>query len=269
MHRRRAVKWGMDSSTLHQILASTGINAVRYVAQTGSTNNDALAWLTEGVDDFSVIVADEQTAGRGRFERKWVTHPGVALAFTVVFHPREEELPYIHLFSPLAGIAVAAGLDNLLHLRTQIKWPNDVLIERAKVCGILSETAWNGAQIEGIVVGIGINVLPESIPPAEAVSFRATCLQKHLSDPIDRWQVLAAILQQMKDWRAKLGRPEFFQYWQEHLAFAGEEVEIQGALGAEVSGRLVGIDPSGELLIETEAGEVSVQVGDVHLRLRG
>lgn len=259
----------MDSSTLYQILAPTGIREARYETQTGSTNNDALAWLAEGVDDFSVIVADEQTAGRGRFERKWVTHPGVALAFTVIFHPREEEFPYIHLFSPLAGIAVAAGLDKLLHLKPQIKWPNDVLIERAKVCGILSETAWNGSRVEGVVVGIGINVLPQAIPPAQAVSFRATCLCDHYHDPIDRWQVLAEILQQMKDWRVKLGRPEFFQYWQEHLAFAGEEVEIQGALGAEVSGRLVGIDPSGELLIETEAGEVSVQVGDVHLRLRG
>lgn len=259
----------MDSSTLQDLLQSTGIRQVRYLASTGSTNTDALAWLAEGVEDFSVIASDEQTSGRGRFDRKWVTNPGVALAFTVIIHPRESEMPYIHLFSPLAGIAVADGLGQALGVRPQIKWPNDVLIDRKKVCGILSETSWNGSRIDGIVIGIGINVLVESKPPAEMVSFPVTCLQDHFQGTIDRWQVLADILQQMNSWREKLGRPEFFQFWQENLAFAGEEVEIQGALGAEVTGRLTGIDPSGELLIETEAGEVSVQVGDVHLRLRG
>ena len=258
----------MDSASLQQLLAPAGIRSARYLAQTGSTNTDALAWLSDGAEDFSVIAADEQTAGRGRFERKWVTNPGSALAFTLIIHPTERELPYIHLFSPLAGIAVTAGLENLLHLHPLIKWPNDVLIDRSKVCGILSETAWDGSAIRGIIIGIGINIAPSSLPPAGMLSFPATCLQDHLSISVDRWQVLAAILQQMKEWRARIGQPEFFEYWQQHLAFAGEEVEIKGALGAEVSGRLTGIDPSGELIIETEAGEVSVQVGDVHLRLR-
>lgn len=258
----------MDQQTLQQFLSDTGISEVQYYPATGSTNTDAMQWLETGAPDFSLVVADKQTAGRGRFKRKWVTNPGAALAFSLALRAKPSEMAFIQLFSPLAGIAVSAALERLLHLTPQIKWPNDILLDGQKTCGILSETAWMDNQLAGIVVGIGINITPASIPPAEMLTFPATCLEEETGNTVDRWQILKEVMHQFAGWRNKLATEEFFTYWQKHLAYAGEEVEIRGTAGAEVTGRLIGIDPSGELVLETESGEVSIQVGDVHLRLR-
>lgn len=258
----------MDQSALSKLLSASGLADLRYLPTTGSTNADALQWLESGAPDFSLVIADEQTAGRGRFDRRWITTPGAALAFTLILRPVPAEMPYIHLFSPLAGIGVSAALEKSLQLYPQIKWPNDVLIDRQKICGILTETSWNGDKLVGVVIGIGVNITPLSLPPAEMLSYPAACLEDKAGKTLDRWAILAEILHQLKGWRKKIAQDDFFEYWQNHLAFAGEEVEIRGAMGAEVEGRLVGIDPSGELVIETDNGEVSIQVGDVHLRLR-
>lgn len=258
----------MHETGLKDLLSKCGVSELRYLPKTGSTNADAIKWLETGCPDFSVVIADEQTAGRGRFDRKWVTKPGVALAFSVVIKPRENEMPYIQLFSPLAGLAVYSGITSLYQLPVEIKWPNDILINRQKVCGILSETIWNNQALEGIVIGIGINISKGSISLGDMVSVPATSLEDHTADIVDRWSVLAQVLQQFKHWRNELATESFFACWEEHLAYKNEEVEIRGTAGAGLTGRLMGINSSGELILETDSGEVAVQVGDVHLRLR-
>jgi BirA family transcriptional regulator, biotin operon repressor / biotin---[acetyl-CoA-carboxylase] ligase len=257
----------MDQEKLEQELNGLGLGAIRYYPRIGSTNTDAMQWIEQGAPDFSLVIADEQTAGRGRFQRKWVTNPGAALAFTVIMHPAPDEMGAVHLFSPLAGVAVSSALESSLHLHSQIKWPNDVLVNRKKICGILTETVWTGGQLHGIVIGIGINITERSIPPEEMLSFPATCVEQFTHTPVDRWEVLRAVLHNLKTWRKKLKQPDFYRYWEEHLAFKGEQVDIRGTVSSELTGTLMGINPSGELLIETDMGEVAVQVGDVHLRL--
>lgn len=257
----------MDSDQLKILLAHTPVSELRYFETTGSTNEDAFAWLIAGAPDFALVVANQQTAGRGRFQRRWITQADSALAFSVILRPRPEEMPFLQLYSPLGGIAVAAGLEQL-QLHPQIKWPNDVLIGQKKVCGILAETAWDGINPLGVVLGIGINILPAAIPLSDSLSFPAGSLAEFLPDLPDRWEILAVILQQLKGWQSRMGNEAFMRYWQEHLAFLDQEVEIRGVPGTELSGRLVGIDPSGELILATDTGEVNIQVGDVHLRLR-
>jgi BirA family transcriptional regulator, biotin operon repressor / biotin---[acetyl-CoA-carboxylase] ligase len=258
----------MDQEKLDQKFKGLGLGEIRYYPSIGSTNTDALQWIEDGAPDFSLVIADEQTAGRGRFQRKWVTNPGAALAFTVIIHPRIEEMDAVNMFSPLAGLAVCSALESSLHLHPQIKWPNDVLVDCKKICGILTETVWTGDHLNGVAIGIGINISEMSIPPEEMLSFPATCVEEITHSPINRWEFLRNVLHKLKVWRKKLKQPYFFQYWEEHLAFKGEQVEINGTISSELTGILMGINPSGELLVDTEMGEVAVQVGDVHLRLR-
>lgn len=241
---------------------------VRYLTTTGSTNQDAQDWLSAGAPDGCIVVADEQTAGRGRFDRKWVTLPGTALAFSMVIRLKPDELPYIALFTTLAGIAVSAAIESLWSIRPQIKWPNDVLIGEKKICGILGEAVWNESRLEGLVLGIGVNVKKGSVPPVHQVSFQAGCLEDVVNIEINRIDLLSQILTEFDRWRPAIGTSDFIAYWQNHLAFKDQEVKLVATGGSEVTGRLVGVDQSGELILETESGEISVQVGDVHLRLR-
>ncbi len=184
--------------------------AYRYLPSTGSTNDDARIWLDEGAADLSIVVADEQTKGRGRFERKWHTRAGAALASSLILLPTEQERPLIHLFSPMTGIAVAATLEKLFGLHPQIKWPNDILLSGKKVCGILSETAWIGSELKGVVIGTGINITPDAIPPGETMNLPATCVEAEAGRPVDRWLVLREYLAQMIHWRSQLGNARFF-----------------------------------------------------------
>jgi BirA family biotin operon repressor/biotin-[acetyl-CoA-carboxylase] ligase len=257
----------MEITQLQDVLKNQG-RELRYLATTGSTNADAMEWLANGATDGCVVAADEQTAGRGRFDRKWVTLPGSALAFSMIIRPTKAEYPYLPLFTPLAGIAVSAAVESLCALNPHIKWPNDVLLDGKKVCGILGEAVWNENRLEGLVLGIGVNVKSGSIPPPGDVSFNAGCLEDAAGTEIDRVQLLAEILVQFDRWRPNLGSSEFIAYWQERLAFIGQEVKLVATAGAEVTGRLVGVDQTGELILDTGEGEITVQVGDVHLRLR-
>lgn len=254
--------------TPDQSLSGLNLAAIQFKPVTESTNDDAHVWLDQGAQDMSVVIADEQTRGRGRFQRKWHTHPGVALASSLIIHPTEREKPLVNLFSPLAGIAVTSALAALFGIESKIKWPNDVLVGGKKISGILSETAWIGEELVGVVIGTGINISPESLPPADVLTFPATCVEHETGQKVDRWQILREYLAQMIHWRSLLGSPQFFAYWREHLAFQGEEVEIQGALGNEVEGILEGINEQGDLLIRTTDRLVPVKVGDVRLRLR-
>jgi BirA family biotin operon repressor/biotin-[acetyl-CoA-carboxylase] ligase len=175
-------------------------------------------------------------------------------------------MDHLALFSPLAGLAVADGLAACCGLTAEIKWPNDVLLRRKKVCGVLAEMNWQGGRAAGVVLGIGVNVAPSAVPPAETLMFPAISVEEVAGHPVDRWELLAAILQAAFSWRRKLGSKEFFQSWEDRLAFKGEPVQIQAPDG-KLEGQLVGIDPQGSLMLRTAAGNVEVvTAGDVSLR---
>ncbi|HEY3345498.1 MAG TPA: biotin--[acetyl-CoA-carboxylase] ligase [Anaerolineaceae bacterium] len=259
----------MDSQTLSTRLDGLGLGAVRFYVQTSSTNEVAMMWLGQGAPDGALVAADEQTAGRGRFARRWVTRPGAALAMSLILRPTPAETEKLGLFSALGALGVADALETLYGLTPQIKWPNDVLLDSHKVCGILVESSWNGVHLDGMVIGIGVNVSPEAVPPAEELAFPATSVESVLGKPAERWQILREMLARMLSWRSRIGSPEFFSAWDRRLAFRGEWVRIvSGYAGqADREGRIVGLNPDGSLrLSDREGGEFSVDIGDVHLR---
>src|SRR5512134_3605246 len=143
----------MNQNELKKALAKLPLGDVRYFDSIGSTNNEALAWATSGAKDLSLVIADEQTAGRGRLDRKWLTPKGTALAFSLILCPTAGEKLHLTRIVGLAALAVADAL-RTRGLAAQIKWPNDVLLNDSKVAGILIESVWSGDEPDCVVIGI-------------------------------------------------------------------------------------------------------------------
>ena len=258
----------MDETALCLALKSSPVSELRTFDTLGSTNDEALAWIDTGAPDFSLVVADQQTRGRGRFDRQWITRPGASLAFSVILRPSTAELAHPNpLYAPLCGLAVWQALQAVPGLKPEIKWPNDILLGREKCCGILVEAAWSGTRLDGIVLGTGININADALPANAAVRFPATWVEKHSAAPIDRFALLAQILDALQYWRSRQGNQEFFATWQEHLAFRGEKVRIVENEKSSIIGIEEGIDAQGNLLVRGKDGEcVHIEVGDVQLQ---
>jgi BirA family biotin operon repressor/biotin-[acetyl-CoA-carboxylase] ligase len=240
---------------------------VRYFSSITSTNDEALDWAAQGASNNSLVVADTQTRGRGRFNRQWITQPGAALAFSMILQARPAELEQAQLFSPLAALAICMALEEDFSLQPQIKWPNDILLNSQKTAGILVESIWNSPQSASIVIGVGINIAPSSVPAAEELLFPATCVETVLGKSIDRQILLVSVLKKITLLRSQLGKDEFINNWQKRLAFLGQWVKIEKADRPDFIGRLQGIDRQGNLHLQTEVGdEVAISVGEVHLR---
>jgi BirA family transcriptional regulator, biotin operon repressor / biotin---[acetyl-CoA-carboxylase] ligase len=252
---------------LEQALKDTPVPAFRFFPSIGSTNEEALAWASTGAADFSLVLAEEQTRGRGRFNRRWHTLPGTALALSLILRPTPAETANLVLFSPLCGLAVADAVQSQTGLQPLVKWPNDVLVNRKKVCGILVESTWTGGQAGAVVLGIGLNTSRGSVPPSDEQRFPASSLEEELGSPVDRLRMLVALLNALHAWRPRLGSPEFFHAWQTKLAFVGETVRIEQSEKSSIIGIEKGINAEGHIVLVTDSGEeVSFEIGDVHLR---
>lgn len=257
----------MDQAALQELLTDLPLGAVRYVDETASTNDDALQWLAEGAPDASLVCAGMQTRGRGRMERVWYSAPGASLAFSVIFHAGGDETQAVPLLAPFSGLAVCKALETSLGLSPRIKWPNDVLLGGMKVAGILSEAVWDGPLCQGVVIGIGVNVAPGSVPPETALAFPAGSVEGTAGRKVDRWNLLQAVIAELLRSRSSIGNADFFREWDTRLAFKGEQVDLFPPSGGRVSGRLVGITPAGSLRIGLDDGTTrDVEAGDVSLR---
>lgn len=258
----------MNQHELKRSLSKLKLGDIRYFETIGSTNDEALAWAAANAPDLSIVVADEQTAGRGRQDRKWFTPKGTALAFSLILRPTAGEKPHLSRIVGLAALAVAESL-RARGLAAQIKWPNDVLINGRKLCGILVESVWSGEEVDCVVIGIGINVLKQSIPPTGALLFPATSMETELGQPPDRVQVLNEILAAFLALRPRFVTDELISLWQSLLAFQDGPVQVESGATHPVSGKISGLDHDGSLLLENEHGEiVTVRFGDVRLRPR-
>ena len=255
----------MDEDAIRKALKDLPIPAVRYFARVGSTNDEALAWGDRGGLDLSLVVADEQTAGRGRLGRKWFTPPGAALAFSLVLRPRPAERASPGLITGLGAVALVDALEGH-HLKARIKWPNDVLVGGRKVAGILVETTWAGSEIQNLVIGMGVNILQAAVPSAELLNFPATSVEGASKGEVDRLEFLVGILTSMVRRRPLIGTEEFLRLWESALAYRGENVQVQTGEGEPVNGRISGLETDGSLrLVDGDRTRI-VRFGEVHLR---
>jgi BirA family biotin operon repressor/biotin-[acetyl-CoA-carboxylase] ligase len=269
----------MTEEILREVLREIPISSVRYFDSIDSTNDEAARWIENGALNLSLVVADEQIAGRGRLGRRWFTPAGAALAFSLILHPEflqfaqrdgldENQIPIaITRLTALGTIAVCSAFQAQLGLDSDIKWPNDVLLAGKKVCGVLAEAHWHGEQLQAVILGVGINVASSSLPPEEDILFPATCVEMVLGQTVDRWKLLGAVIGQLLDWLPELASPEFLSFWEGHLAYRGEQVCLYQNGNSSIEGQLLGLDTEGALLIRTSNSRViACRAGEVNLR---
>ena len=259
----------MDQSEIEAGLVDLPLGKIRYFETVGSTNDLAANWVVEGVPDLSLVVANVQTAGRGRAGRQWHTPPGASLAFSLILYPIGLEITAKVLSSVtgLGALVVCEALSQHYGLAAEIKWPNDVLLEGRKFTGVLAEAHWIGSQLGAIILGIGINIAPFSVPPTKFLNFPATCVEAVLGKKVARVGLLRHSLAALLDWRPRLNSPAFIQAWENRLAFRNEWVHLRTGTSEMVEGKILGLTPDGHLKLLMASGDVGVfQSAEVHLR---
>jgi BirA family biotin operon repressor/biotin-[acetyl-CoA-carboxylase] ligase len=256
----------MDQNDLTKQLSKLNLGNIRYFESLGSTNDEALAWATGGAKDMSLVVADEQTMGRGRYDRPWFTPPGTALAFSLIIHPMLNERPHLSRLVGLAALSIARTMQTR-GLYPEIKWPNDVLLNRRKVAGVLIELVWSGEDVENVVIGVGINITKRSVPSTDILRFPAISLEDMLGQTVDRVEILHDILDSFISLRPKLGSKELIAEWEKLLAYQGRQVQVEMGAGQTITGKIAGLEEDGSLRLREENGKiVTVRFGDVRLR---
>jgi BirA family biotin operon repressor/biotin-[acetyl-CoA-carboxylase] ligase len=275
----------MNRPTLQDTLSDLPLGPVRYYKTIDSTNLAAAQWVLDGASHFSLVVADEQTAGRGRHGRRWFTPPGSALAFSLIikserlslFQDKQDGLDHVPSLIPsrltaLGALAVCESLQTQFGLNPQIKWPNDVLVNKCKVAGVLVEAQWQ-SRLLAAILGIGINIAPASIPADKDLTFPATSVETVLGEPIDRWILLHEVLASIVRWQQRLSSKEFIQTWEELLAFKGEWVQVVSEKRQEDNpenireGQVLGLSDEGALKLQAPSGErFEIQIGELQLR---
>ncbi len=274
----------MDQATLTAGLAANRLGWLEYHPRTGSTNDEASRLVQAGCPDLSLVVAGEQTSGRGRLNRRWFTPPGAALAFSLVLVPDNAWLALdarevgtvLPRVTALGALAVCQALETRYSLAAQIKWPNDVLVNQRKLAGVLVETTWEGELLKAVILGIGLNIASHSVPPAAELLFPATSLEDCLMakmDDAERLALLKDILERIREWRVKVSGVEFIQAWQTKLAYLDEWVWIvpaqaqAGDSQSAVKVRILGLEADGSLRVEDQNGTVRRYTSaEVHLR---
>jgi BirA family biotin operon repressor/biotin-[acetyl-CoA-carboxylase] ligase len=252
---------------------------VRVVTETGSTNADLLAVAREGAREGVVLVAEAQTAGRGRMGRRWTSPPRAGLTFSVLLRPYGIPAALLGWVPLLTGTAVAAAIKAVAAVDTSLKWPNDVLAGGAKLGGILAERSGSA-----VVVGIGINVYQRraELPGDGATSLLLETAAPGAAEaggntrPDLRARVLVGVLAALSErylaWRDQFspGDAEASGLRHEYLGWCttlGREVTVTLPGGKSVAGTAVGVDWAGRLEVGSAAGTVPVTAGDVvHLR---
>jgi BirA family biotin operon repressor/biotin-[acetyl-CoA-carboxylase] ligase len=226
------------------------------LGEVASTQAVAFALAGEGAPDRTVVVADHQTAGRGRFGRRWLDEPGASLLVSILLRPRLEpsRLP---LLSYAAAVAVAEALEAAAGLAGRLKWPNDVLVDGRKIAGILLESRIG--QAPAVVVGIGVNVAQRAFPPDLAPRVTSVALAGGRST--DREALLAALLESFDAWRGRLEGEGFAAVRERWLALSdtlGRPVRVDGRVGIAVD-----LDAEGALVLRDGATLHRVIAGEM------
>jgi BirA family transcriptional regulator, biotin operon repressor / biotin---[acetyl-CoA-carboxylase] ligase len=265
---------------------------VIFFERVGSTNDVAYRQAAAGAAEGLLVVADEQTAGRGRMGRSWWAPKGASLLFSLLLRPAIPPARAGQLTMCL-GLGAVEGIERVTGLRPALKWPNDLLLDGRKLGGMLAALRTAGDQVEYAVLGLGLNV--NAVPPDLAAT--SICLSTVLGRGVDRVELLAEILARCEawyervlaaeakvvpepranadpsmprdlggSWKPEAGEP-IHAAWAARLDTLGRDVTISTAEG-QLNGRAVGVSPEGALLVEREDGQIQVVWGgDVTLHV--
>ena len=242
--------------------------AIQVYDSCDSTNLRAKEWAAQGAPNGALVLAETQTAGRGRLGRGWNSAKGQGLFMSVVLRP-PFEAQRAPILTMLSAAAVSAALEEVCKVQALIKWPNDVIVNGKKVCGILAEMSADMDNVQWVVMGIGINVGQRIEDFPEEIRDKATSLLIETGRSFQRCALAGAVMRQMEqryDQLMDAGEGAVVDYCRRHSATLGQEVLLVTREGSRKA-RAVDLADDGELIVENEQGQrEKVVSGEVSVR---
>lgn len=235
--------------------------SIRYYDHVSSTMDTALRLARDNAPDGTVVVAEGQSKGRGRFGRSWVSPKYKGIYFSIILKPRTaiSQAPAVTL---MAAVCVCSALENVCGLDARIKWPNDIFIDERKLGGILTELQAENERIVSIIVGIGLNVNSDKRSPAEGAAVVSEFTRAH----VNRASLLRGILEQFDEYYSVFKRNEsgsILEAWKRYSLTLGRRVKIDSQKG-RLEGVAVDIDADGGLILRLDSGFIEkITAGDV------
>lgn len=260
----------LASESIKRLLKTETLGKVLYLfEEIGSTNEVAFELARNGAPEGTVVIADSQTQGRGRLQRRWISPPGVNLYISVIFRPSiaAKNAPFLTL---VASIALAETIKNE-GANTLIKWPNDILINWKKVAGVLTAMQPRGDEVDFVVVGVGVNLnMTRETMKKEMgeVAEIATSLREELGHEIERARFTADLINEIEIWYQRFlknGKSPIIKEWMRRWGAINRRVQVKFN-ETVVEGTASGIDENGYLLIKKDDGTTErIISGDVIL----
>ena len=238
---------------------------VHILSKVGSTNDVAARLAREGAPDGTLVMAEEQTEGRGRLGRKWCSAPGLGLWFSLVLRPHLGARRSA-LVSLVGALGIATALRGEWGVQAEIKWPNDVVVGARKICGLLSEGEFRGGRVSFMVLGVGLNALHRKLDFPPDIRARATSVRLESAREVRRPELLASVLRAVEARYLALGSVGFEKMRRELLALSPLVGKMTRVLTGdrEFEGTVVDLDENGALVLRLESGHLkSIVAGEV------
>ncbi|NDJ52002.1 MAG: biotin--[acetyl-CoA-carboxylase] ligase [Chloroflexi bacterium] len=226
---------------------------IAYYPQAGSTNDIVRQRASEGAREGLLVITDEQTAGRGRRQRRWDAPANSSLLMTALFRPTIHPAQAYRLVM-VCGLGIAEGCAIAAGVPITMKWPNDLHINGKKVAGILPESSLTGDQLDWALVGMGVNV-NQDMARDPYLSSIATSLRSTTGKMIDRAALLAQILKRINSWYKRIQSPQLALEWRYICATLGRRIEVKVGEGV-LRGQAQTLDDEGALILQDEQGKM-------------
>lgn len=239
---------------------------IEYHEEVESTNAEALLLAQQDAPEGTVVIAEAQSSGRGRLDRIWESPPALNLYLSVIFRP---DIPAVSasIIPLMIGVAVAEVISQYCRGRVRLKWPNDVLIEGRKICGILTEMRTRADRVSFVIAGIGVNINMQKLHFPRELRETATSLRMETACDIDRLDFAVRLIETLERWyRIFLngGEDHVRQTWLKYADIIGKRIEV--VFKSDIQrGTVVGLDENGALLLQGETGLQQVLAGDVYI----
>ena len=231
-----------------------------------STNTEALHLAQQDAPEGTVVIAEAQSSGRGRLDRIWESPPAMNLYLSVILRPDITAVS-ASLIPLMVGVAVAEVISQYCKGRVRLKWPNDILIDGKKICGILTEMRTRADRVAFIIAGIGVNLNMQKLHFPRELRETATSLRIETECEIDRLDFSVRLIETLEHWyRIFLngGQDHIRQSWLKYADIIGRRIEVVFKSDMQ-RGTVVGLDENGALLIQGETGVQQVLAGDVYI----